>query len=143
VDTSAAALEYVQRNAAANGGADRLRTECAPVEQVLSRGGRYDVICLDPPALARSRAHVRKALELYHVLNLDALRCLEPGGFLITSSCSQPVDAETFLEMLKRAARSAQRPLTLLALRGAPADHPVLLEMPETGYLKCALLQVQ
>jgi len=142
VDTSARAVERAQRNAALNGGTDKCRFECAPIEKVFARDERYDVVCLDPPALAKTRAHLVKALELYQALNRDGMKAVSPGGYLITSSCSQPVDAAAFLEMLKRAARSAQRQTALLALRGAPPDHPVLMEMPETAYLKCALLRV-
>jgi len=142
VDTSARAVERAQRNAALNGGADKCRFECAPIEKIFARGERYDVVCLDPPALAKTRAHLEKALELYQALNRDGMKAVSPGGYLITSSCSQPVDAAAFLEMLKRASRSAQRQTALLTLRGAPPDHPVLMEMPETAYLKCALLRV-
>jgi len=142
VDTSARAVERAQRNAVLNGGADKCRFECAPVEKVFARGERYDVVCLDPPALAKTRAHLEKALELYQALNRDGMKAVAPGGYLITSSCSQPVDAAAFLEMLKRASRSAQRQTALLALRGAPPDHPVLMEMPETAYLKCARLRI-
>jgi 23S rRNA (cytosine1962-C5)-methyltransferase len=142
VDSSARAVERAERNAALNGGADKSRFECVPIEKVFARGERYDVVCLDPPALAKTRAHLGKALELYQALNRDGMKSVSPGGYLITSSCSQPVDTAAFLEMLKRAARSAQRQTALLALRGAPPDHPVLMEMPETAYLKCALLRV-
>jgi 23S rRNA (cytosine1962-C5)-methyltransferase len=143
VDTSARAIERARLNAALNGAdPETCRFECAPVEKVLARGERYDVVCIDPPALAKTRGQLRKALDLYQALNRDALKAIEPGGFLVTSSCSQAVDAPAFLEMLKRAARSAQRQTALLDLRGAPPDHPVLMEMPETSYLKCALLRV-
>ncbi len=141
-DTSQRALDWARHNVALNGGEDRCRFECAPVERLLKSAGRFEVVCLDPPALAKGRLSAGKALELYQALNRDGMKAVEPGGFLITSSCSQPVDMALFLEMLKRSARSAQRQVTILELRGAPLDHPVLMEMPETSYLTCALLQV-
>jgi 23S rRNA (cytosine1962-C5)-methyltransferase len=147
VDTSQTAVEWAGKNVEANFGGTALgntcRFECAPIEDVLRRGERYNVVCLDPPALAKTRSQAAKALDLYQAINRDAMKALEPGGFLITSSCSQPVDVDAFLEMLKRAARSAKRRITLLAAKGAPPDHPVLLAMPETSYLKCVLLQVK
>ncbi len=141
-DTSQRAIDWARHNVALNGGSDRCQLECAPVERLLKSGARFDVVCLDPPALAKGRLSASKALELYLVLNRDGMKAVEPGGFLISSSCSQPVDMSLFLEMLKRAARSAQRQVTILELRGAPLDHPVLMEMPETSYLTCALLQI-
>jgi 23S rRNA (cytosine1962-C5)-methyltransferase len=141
-DTSQRAIDWARRNVALNGGEDRCQIECAPVERLLKSGTRFDVVCLDPPALAKGRLSAGKALDLYQALNRDGMKAVEPGGFLISSSCSQPVDMSVFLEMLKRAARSAQRQVTILELRGAPLDHPVLMEMPETSYLTCALLQV-
>jgi 23S rRNA (cytosine1962-C5)-methyltransferase len=141
-DTSQRAIDWARHNVALNGGSDRCQFECAPVERLLKSAGRFDGVCLDPPALAKGRLSVGKALELYQALNRDGMKAVVPGGFLISSSCSQPVDMALFLEMLKRAARSAQRQVTILELRGAPLDHPVLMEMPETSYLTCALLQI-
>ncbi len=147
VDTSPPAIEWARRNVEANFGGNAIgnvcRFECSSVEEVLRRGESYNVICLDPPALAKTRSQCAKALDLYQAVNRDALKAVKSGGFLITSSCSQPVDMETFLELLKRAARSAKRRITVLAAKGAPPDHPVLLSMPETSYLKCVLIQVK
>jgi 23S rRNA (cytosine1962-C5)-methyltransferase len=140
VDTSQSAVEYARRNAERNGLESTCRFECADIQEVLGRGDTYNLIVLDPPALAKSRKTVAKALGLYQALNRDALKALAPGGILITSTCSQPIDAGTFLESLKRAATSAQRPVKLLGIHGASPDHPVLLSMPETHYLTCAVL---
>ncbi len=143
VDTSAPAIEAAERHAAINGVAERCRFERAGVQTVLERGETWDVAILDPPALAKARTQAEKAIGLYQALNRDALKCLVPGGVLITSSCSHFVSAEAFVEMLKRAASAAQRRARVLCMRGAATDHPVLLSMPETAYLKCVVLQVE
>jgi 23S rRNA (cytosine1962-C5)-methyltransferase len=101
------------------------------------------MIILDPPALAKRRRDAGRALGLYHALNRDALAAISPGGWLFTSSCSHFVGREDFLEMLKRASTSARRRTVLVELNGAAPDHPVLMAMPETGYLKCAVLRVE
>lgn len=142
VDTSAPAIEIARRNAGGNGLSEICTFECSDIQKVLARDETWDVIVLDPPALARSRGQVKKALGLYQALNRDAMKALEPGGILISSSCSQPVDSAAFLETLKRAATSAQRRAQLLDLRRAAPDHPALLAMPETDYLICAVLRV-
>jgi len=142
VDTSTSALEQARTNTALNGVSERCRFECAEVEEILERDARYDLVILDPPALVKARAQLRKGLMRYEALNAAALKVVEPGGVLITSSCSHFVDAPAFLEVLKRAAANAQRRVWLIELRGAGPDHPVLLSMPETGYLKCAILRV-
>ncbi len=142
VDTSGQAIEMAAAHAEAAGVSDRCRFERADIEEVLSRGDRYDCIVLDPPAYAKSRAHERKALAQYQALNAAAMQALEPGGILITSSCSHFVSAEAFLETLKRVAISAQRQAWILDVRGAAPDHPVLMAMPETSYLKCVVMRL-
>jgi len=142
VDTSGPALDHARKNAALNGVEDRCEFECVDIHEVLKRGERFDVITLDPPALAKSRAHAEKALGMYHALNRDAMAAVTPGGILISSSCSHFVDSEAFLEMLKRAARAAQREAWIVEARGAARDHPVLMSMPETAYLKCVIMRI-
>lgn len=142
VDTSTLAIERARANAALNGVSGGCRFECAEVERILERDDRYDVVILDPPAFVKARAQLRKGLVRYEALNTAALKAVEPGGVLITSSCSHFVDASAFLEMLKRAAANAQRRAWLVELRGAAPDHPALLSMPETSYLKCAIVRV-
>lgn len=142
VDTSAPAVEGARVTARLNQVDDRCRFECADVMEVLARGERYDVIILDPPALAKSRGREGAALGLYQALNKAAIQALEPGGILFTSSCSHFVAQDAFVDALKRAACAAQRTAWLLEMRGAAPDHPVLLSMPETAYLKCAVLRV-
>lgn len=142
IDTSSAAISRAQHHARLNNVDDRCTFECGDIAEVLARGERYDLIMLDPPALAKSRAHQEKALSVYQALNRDAMRSLNPGGYLITSSCSHFVDSPTFLEALKRASRAVQRDVLILDIAGASPDHPVLIAMPETSYLKCVTLRI-
>jgi len=105
------------------------------------RGERYDTVVLDPPAFAKTKAAYDKALGGYKELNLRALKMLRPGGKLITCSCSFHVSESDFLEMLGSASADARRPLRLLEKRGQSQDHPVLLNVPETHYLKCVIVE--
>lgn len=142
VDTSQPALDMARANAELNGVADKISFINTDVMSALHNGERYDVVIIDPPALAKARSQTQKALGHYQSLNRDAMQAVSPGGYLITSSCSHFVDEATFLEMLKRAARSVQRPIWIVDVRGAARDHPVLMAMPETAYLKCVTLRV-
>jgi len=102
----------------------------------------YDTIVLDPPAFAKSKHNVEAALRGYKELNLRALKMLRPGGILVTCSCSFHVGEGEFLEMLAAAAADSERRLRILEKRGAAIDHPVLVGVQETQYLKCVILQV-
>ncbi len=102
----------------------------------------YDTIVLDPPAFAKSKRAVETATRGYKELNLRALKMLRPGGILVTCSCSFHVSESEFLEMVGSAAADAGRRVRLLEKRGAAADHPVLVNMPETAYLKCLICEV-
>lgn len=106
-----------------------------------AHGGRFDTIVLDPPAFAKDRASVPAALRGYKELNRRALRLLAPGGRLLTASCSYHVGRSAFLDMVAAAAADARRTVVLERVLGQPADHPELLTVPETGYLKGALLR--
>ena len=106
-------------------------------------GRQYDTIVLDPPAFAKSKRAVPTALRGYKELNLRALKMLRPRGVLVTCSCSFHVSAGEFLEMLGSAAADAGRRVRILESRGAAIDHPVLLNVPETAYLKCLICQVE
>lgn len=144
-DTSEPALRLAEENAALNeisapvtfveGGADKLFEHEPP-------GGPFEVISIDPPAFAKSKKFLTTALKGYEKLNAAALSALPRGGILATSSCSHHVTKELFNEMLRRAARKANRTVRILEWRGQSKDHPVLLSMPETEYLKCVILQV-
>ena len=142
VDTSRPAITRATEHAELNDVADRCTFERGDIQDALTAGNSYDVVILDPPAFAKGRKSVPKAITRYQALNRDAMKCLAPGGILITSSCSHPVTESVFVEMLKRAAGAAQRSAQLLATRGASPDHPVLLSMPETAYLTCAVVRV-
>ena len=94
---------------------------------------------LDPPAFAKSRRATEGALRGYKELNLRALRMLRPGGTLVTCSCSHHVTLEAFLGTVQAAAADADRRVQLLEMRGAAPDHPAVLTLPETSYLKCLI----
>ncbi len=109
----------------------------------LERGGRrYDLVLLDPPAFARSKQAVPRALAGYKDVNLLGMRLTKPEGFLVTSSCSHHVTEQELWTGIRLAARDAKRQVRLLEQRGQAMDHPILATMPETRYLKCFILQV-
>lgn len=103
---------------------------------------RYDTIILDPPAFAKNRSHLEAALRGYKEINLRAFRLLNPGGYLITSTCSQIISEDTFLNMLAEAATNARRIVQVVEKKTQSRDHPILLTMPETYYLKCMIVRV-
>jgi 23S rRNA (cytosine1962-C5)-methyltransferase len=104
-------------------------------------GTRFDTIVLDPPAFAKNKASIRKALTGYKEINLRALKLLEPGGFLITCSCSYNVSEDMFVEVVSAAAADAGVPVSLVEKRAQGRDHPILINVPETYYLKCLILR--
>lgn len=105
-------------------------------------GRRYDLVVLDPPAFARSKQAVPRALAGYKDVNLVGIRLAKPEGFVVTSSCSHHVHEQDFWAAIRQAARDAKRQVRLLEQRGQASDHPILAAMPETRYLKCFILQV-
>jgi 23S rRNA (cytosine1962-C5)-methyltransferase len=144
VEISAEAIAHLQRNAALNGfGAIRAVQANAFdwLKSAAAAGERFDTIALDPPAFARDRSALRRALAGYKEVNLRAMQLLAPGGTLFTASCSHHVHRGDFFAMLADAAADSGRRLQLLEIRGAAADHPELVTVPETGYLKAALLK--
>lgn len=145
VDSSHAALDLAQRNAELNGVADRVTcVEGDALRLLASRhpDGAFDVISIDPPAYARSKKHLPAALKAYEKLNALAMSALSKGGILASSSCSHHVARELFLEVLRRSARRAGRTARLVEFRSQAKDHPILLAMPETDYLKFAILEM-
>ncbi|MCZ6597040.1 MAG: class I SAM-dependent rRNA methyltransferase [Planctomycetota bacterium] len=146
LDQSAACGERLARNAERNGVADRVRFEktnaMLDLKRRAARGERFDLVVVDPPAFARNRGELAGAARGYRDLNSRALRLVEPGGVLVTCSCSFNVRPEQFLAFLGQAAHDAGRETFLLELSGAAPDHPYLLTLPETGYLECAVLRV-
>jgi 23S rRNA (cytosine1962-C5)-methyltransferase len=149
IDSSRPALEVADQNAALNR-RDQSRPEIEWIEanafdllkDYSSSGQRYDTIVLDPPAFAKSKRDLDAALRGYKELNLRALKMLRPGGVLVTCSCSYHVSQVDFLGMLADAARDAHRTLRLTEVRGQGKDHPILLNVPETAYLKCVISNV-
>jgi 23S rRNA (cytosine1962-C5)-methyltransferase len=144
VDTSAEALAMAAENQRRNG-LTNVRWVEANVFDLLrdldATGERFDTIVLDPPAFAKDRDAVAAALRGYKEINRRALRLLQPGGRLLTASCSYHVGRAAFLAMVADAAADAGRPVVLERVLGQPADHPELVTVPETGYLKGALLR--
>jgi 23S rRNA (cytosine1962-C5)-methyltransferase len=145
VDSSAAALQLAERNRSANGIANVEFRE-ADVFELLAgyaaSGRRYDMIVLDPPAFAKSRGSLEGALRGYKEINLWALKMLDSGGVLVTCSCSHHVSEAMLLEAVAEASLDAGRALRVLERRTQSADHPILLTVPETHYLKCLVLEV-
>ena len=144
VDSSRPALEMAEKNATLNGrevewieanAFDLLRDYAAA-------NRRYDTVVLDPPAFAKSKRDLDKALRGYKELNLRAMKMLRPGGILVTCSCSYHVSGADFLKVVADAAQDAHKSLRIHENRGAAKDHPVLLNVPETSYLHCLILSV-
>jgi 23S rRNA (cytosine1962-C5)-methyltransferase len=147
VDSSADALARAVQNAALNGArADRIEFVEANAFDFLraqdDAGEQYDTIVLDPPAFAKRKDAVQAALRGYKELNLRALRILRAGGMLCTFSCSYHLGPWLFREMLESAAADAGRPVRWIEWRGQAADHPEIVQIPESSYLKGAVLQV-
>ena len=144
LDVSGAALARAAENAERNGLANLRVVEADAFDWLREReraGDRFDTIVLDPPAFAKSRPALPAALRGYKEINLRAMRLLAPGGLLFTASCSFHLVKPLFLEMLEAAAADSGRRLALRDLTGQPLDHPEVLTIPETGYLKGALLE--
>ena len=144
LDISAPALERGRENAIRNGLTNIEFIEADAFDYLRSAersGERYDTIVLDPPAFAKSRSAIAGALRGYKDINLRAMRLLAPGGLLFTASCSFHLSRSLFHEMLEAAAADSGRRIVLREMLGQPLDHPELLTVPETGYLKGALLE--
>jgi 23S rRNA (cytosine1962-C5)-methyltransferase len=145
VDSSAPALAAAKRNAERNGLADRItfrQGDCFDVVRELERSGeRFGLVLLDPPALIKSRAALAGGARAYREINRAAMGLLAEGGTLVTSSCSHHLEDPLFRQVLIEAARAAKRPFRVLDWAAEAPDHPQLLSVPETHYLKCAVLQ--
>ena len=146
IDSSAEALQRAGDNAQLNGITNIERVEANVFDYLRERdraGERFDTIVLDPPAFAKTREALEAALRGYHEINLRAMRLLAPGGVLFTASCSYHLSRSLFLEMVEHAAADSGRRLVLRQITGQPADHPEVITIPETGYLKGAVLQAE
>ena len=144
-DTSAKAVAMARANAELNGVSNcRFETgDCFEVMESLgTTGERFGAVILDPPKFARSRSALNEALRAYHWLNRLAVRLLEPGGILVTCSCSGHVTREDFLTMLSGVTQQTGRDIQILQQRGAAPDHPVSATCPESEYLKCFVCRV-
>jgi 23S rRNA (cytosine1962-C5)-methyltransferase len=148
LDISREALEVAEQNEKLNSG--QIRNEIEWIEanafdllrDYADAGRQYDIIVLDPPAFAKSKKNLASAMRGYKELNLRAMKMVRPGGFLVTCSCSFAVGEEDFLAMLNDAAQDAHRPAKIVEKRTQAKDHPILLGVPETYYLKCMILSI-
>jgi 23S rRNA (cytosine1962-C5)-methyltransferase len=147
IDASKAAINLARRNAERNG-IDK-QIECIESDafewlaNARKQKKRYDVVVVDPPAFAKTAKQVKKALRGYEDINRQAIHLVRSGGILCTCSCSYFIDEEQFHSVLHNAAAREHRTLKLLQIRGQAADHPILLAMPESRYLKCVIALVE
>ncbi len=143
VEISAASAEVARANAELNGLELRIEVQNAfdYLRKLDRQGERFDTIVLDPPAFAKSRASLAQALRGYKEINLRAMKCLSPGGRLITSSCSYHLTVEGFRSLLVEAAGDSGRGFRLVEQRTQARDHPISLTFPESQYLKCFILE--
>ena len=145
IDISSDAVAAAERNAQLNN-AKNVTFQTANVFDALremeTAGERFDTIILDPPAFTKSRATVKSGARGYKEINLRALKLLDPGGVLVTCSCSYHISEEMFLDIVADASLDARRRVQIIEKRGQSSDHPVLLGVPETHYLKCVIARV-
>jgi 23S rRNA (cytosine1962-C5)-methyltransferase len=147
VDASRAALAVADRNLALNSGlgaqVDWIEADAFELMRAFEGEKKgYDTIVLDPPAFAKTKRAAEGAIRGYKELNLRAMRMLAAGGTLVTCSCSHHVGLEEFTGVVAAAAADAKRRVQVLEVRGAAPDHPAVLTLPETSYLKCLILRV-
>ncbi len=146
VDSSDKALQSAQQHAVLNHLEGRIIWEQADFFESLSSkldaNEKFDTIVLDPPRLAGSREHLQRALSAYHRLNFLAVRMLNPGGTLVTCSCSGRVSRDDFRDMLRGVGTRTRREIQVLEERGAAPDHPSCMSCPETDYLKCIIARI-
>jgi 23S rRNA (cytosine1962-C5)-methyltransferase len=145
IDISGDAVASAHRNAELNAASNvefREANVFDALREMESAGERFDVIVLDPPAFAKNRASLKAAIRGYKEINLRALKLLNPGGVLVTCTCSYHVSEDLFLQIVAEAAIDAHRRVQIIEKRMQATDHPVLLGMPETHYLKCVIGRV-
>lgn len=147
LDISEQAVKQANENAKLNGMEGICRFETANAFDVLKQWGKegksYDVVMLDPPAFTKSRATIQKAITGYKEINLRGMKLVKPGGFLVTSSCTNLVQADLFLQIIEMAARDARRKLRQVVFQTQSADHPIIMAMENTHYLKFLIVQVE
>ena len=141
---SAAALDVARRNQELNGMRNVAFREANAFDVLKAYDEsrrQFDMVILDPPAFAKNRESVAAAVRGYKEINLRALKLLKPGGCLITCSCSYHISESLFLQLIAEAANDARRSVQIVERRTQSRDHPILLTMPETLYLKCLILR--
>jgi len=147
LDISENAVEQANKNAELNGVGNICRFQAANAFDVLKQWSkedkRYDVVMLDPPAFTKSRETINKAIAGYNEINLRGIKLLRPGGFLVTSSCTNLVSAEMFLEIIDMAAKDAKRKLRQVCFQTQSPDHPIIRGLENTQYLKYLIVEVQ
>ncbi|HYC39463.1 MAG TPA: class I SAM-dependent rRNA methyltransferase [Chitinophagaceae bacterium] len=147
IDISENAVEQARRNAELNNLGGICRFEIANAFDVLKRwskeGNQFDVVMLDPPAFAKSRETIQKAVTGYKEINLRGMKIIRPGGFLVTSSCTSLITPPLFLEIIQMAAKDARRRLRQVSFQTQSPDHPVVPGIENTHYLKFLIVQVQ
>jgi 23S rRNA (cytosine1962-C5)-methyltransferase len=141
-ETLVLAREHARRNKVEASCTYRAGDAFDELRNLVKSGRRYDLVILDPPAFARSKQALPRALAGYKDVNLLGIKLAKPEGFVVTSSCSHPVSEDDLWKALRLASRDARREIRLIEQRGQGADHPILASMPETRYLKCFILQV-
>ncbi|HNO99902.1 MAG TPA: class I SAM-dependent methyltransferase, partial [Ferruginibacter sp.] len=146
LDISQAAIDMCNRNALLNGLENTCRFECVNAFDVLKKwskdGKQWDVVMLDPPSFTKNRASIDKAVAGYKEINLRGMKLVRPGGFLVTSSCTNLVQPKLFLETIQAAALDAKRRLREVTFNAQSADHPIIPGQENTQYLKFLVVQV-
>nr|WP_294906631.1 class I SAM-dependent rRNA methyltransferase [uncultured Lacibacter sp.] len=146
LDISESAIAMCNKNAELNGVADKCKFECVNAFDVLKtwvkEGKQYDVVMLDPPSFTKSRATIQKAITGYKEINLRGMKLVKPGGFLVTSSCTNLVQPDLFLEIIQMAAKDARRQLRQVSFQTQSSDHPIVWGWENTHYLKFLIVQV-
>ncbi len=146
LDISENAVQQANRNAKLNGLENICRFEAANAFDVLKQwskeGKQFDVVMLDPPAFTKSRETIQKAITGYKEINLRGMKLVRPGGFLVTSSCTNLVNPELFLQIIDMAAKDARRKIRQVTFQAQASDHPIIWGMDNTQYLKFLIIQV-
>ena len=146
LDISENAVVQANRNAELNGLQNIVRFETANAFDVLKQWSKeekkYDVVMLDPPAFTKSRANLQKAITGYKEINLRGMKLIKPGGFLVTSSCTNLVQPELFLQIIDMAAKDVRRKTRQVTFKAQSSDHPIIWNMENTNYLKFLIVQV-
>ncbi|MGN6436795.1 MAG: class I SAM-dependent rRNA methyltransferase [Agriterribacter sp.] len=146
LDISENACKQATKNATLNGYEKICRFDCVNAFDVLKawakEGKQYDVVMLDPPSFTKTRENIQKAITGYKEINLRGMKLVKPGGFLVTSSCTNLVQPELFLEIIGMAAKDARRKLRQVTFQAQAADHPIIPGMENTNYLKFLIVQV-